>query len=93
MKKNRQKNQQAKQVSESLTPDTTRVDDYAKHLKKTRARFPSSVRYLVADGYYYRSKFWEAVRELNLDFVGKLRVDADLRYLYTGEQKNCTSEI
>ena len=49
--------------------------------------FPKSVRYLVADGYYYRSKFWETVRELNLDFIGKLRVDADLRYLYTGEQK------
>ena len=45
------------------------------------------MRYLVADGYYYRSKFWETVRELNLDFIGKLRVDADLRYLYTGEQK------
>ena len=27
------------------------------------------------------------MRELNLDFIGKLRVDADLRYLYTGEQK------
>jgi hypothetical protein len=85
--KNRHKTQQKKQVFESSTPDTTRVDDYAKHLKNTRDRFPSSVRYLVADGYYYRSKFWEAVRELNLDFVGKLRVDADLRYLYTGEQK------
>jgi len=34
----------------------------------------------VADGYYYRSKFWEAVRELNLNFIGKLRVDANLRY-------------
>jgi hypothetical protein len=27
------------------------------------------------------------VRELNLNFIGKLRVDANLRYLYTGEQK------
>ena len=26
------------------------------------------------------------MRELNLDFIGKLRVDANLRYLYTGEQ-------
>ena len=40
----------------------------------------------MADGYFYRSKFWEAVRELNLDFIGKLRADANLRYLYTGEQ-------
>ena len=73
--------------SPSSKPDITRVDDYAQHLKNTRYFFPSSVRYLVADGYYYRSKFWEAVRELNLDFIGKLRVDANLRYLYTGEQK------
>lgn len=72
--------------SQSSKPDITRVDDYAQHLKNTRYFFPSSVRYLVADGYYYRSQFWEAVRELNLDFIGKLRIDANLRYLYTGEQ-------
>ena len=41
----------------------------------------------MADGYYYRSKFWEAVRGLNLNFISKLRVDANLRYLYTGAQK------
>ena len=41
----------------------------------------------MADGYYYRSKFWDTVRELNLDFIGRSRVDANLRYLYTGEQK------
>jgi len=45
----------------------------------------------VADGYYYRSKFWEAVRELNLNFIGKLRIDANLRYLYTSEQKKLRS--
>lgn len=81
------KNQRKKQVYQSSNPDITRVDDYAKHLKDTRDFFPNSVRYLVADGYYYRSKFWDTVRELNLDFIGKLRVDANLRYLYTGEQK------
>ena len=59
----------------------------AQHLKKTRYFFPTSVRYLVADSYYYRSKLWDAVRELNLDFIAKLRVNANLRYLYTGEQK------
>jgi len=63
------------------------VDDYTKSLKTTRSFFPNCVRYLVADGYYYRFKFWKTVPELNLGFSGKLRVDADLRYLYTGEQK------
>lgn len=76
-----------KPASQSSEPDITRIDDYAQHLKNTRYFFPSSLRYLVADGYYYRSKFWEAVRELNLNFIGKLRVDPNLRYLYTGEQK------
>jgi hypothetical protein len=76
-----------KQDSQSSNPDITRVDDYAQHLKNTRYSFPSSVRYLVADDYYYRSQFWDAVRELNLNFIGKLRVDANLRYVYTGEQK------
>jgi len=76
-----------KPESQSSKPDIPRVDDYAQHLKNTRCFSPSSVRYLVADGYYYRSKFWDAVRELNLDFIGKLIVDANLRYLYTDEQK------
>jgi hypothetical protein len=75
-----------KQETQSSTPDITKVDDYAQHLKNTRYFFPTSVRYLVADGYYYRFKLWDAVRELNLDFI-KLRVDTNLRYLYTGEQK------
>jgi len=81
------KKSRKKPDSQSSKLDITRVDDYAQHLKNTRYFFPASVRYLVADGYYYRSKFWDAVRELNLDFIGKLRVDANLRYLYTGEQK------
>ncbi len=86
-KKRLTNNQRKKQVYETSNPDITRVYDYAKHLKHTRSFFPISVRYLVADSYYYRSKFWDTVRELNLDLIGKLRVDANLRYLYTGEQK------
>jgi Transposase DDE domain len=71
----------------SQKPELTRIDDYIQHLKNTRPFLPNSVRYLVADGYYYRFKFSQAVQELNLEFIGKLRTDANLRYLYTGEQK------
>jgi len=49
--------------------------------------------YLVADGYYYRSKFCDAVRALNLEFISKLRIDANLRYLYTGEQKKLAANV
>ena len=65
-------------------PEITRVDDYAKHLKNTRSLLPDSVRYLVADGYYCRAKFWDAVRESDLNLISKLRVDANLNYLYAG---------
>ena len=75
-----------KQVSESSMPEITRVDDYAKHLKNTRSLLPDSVRYLVADGYYCRAKFWDAVRESDLNLISKLRVDANLNYLYAGEK-------
>jgi len=64
----------------------TRVDDYAKHLKKTRSLLPESVRYLVADGYYYCAKFCDAVRDTDLNLISKLRVDANLNYIYTGEK-------
>jgi hypothetical protein len=49
--------------------EITRVDDYAKHLKNTRSLLPDSVRYLVADGYYCRAKFWDAVGESDLNLI------------------------
>jgi hypothetical protein len=63
-----------KQVSETSMPEITRVDDYAKHWKNTRSLLPDSVRYLVADGYYCRAKFWDAVRESDLNLISKLRL-------------------
>jgi len=75
-----------KRDSESSTPEITRVDDYAQHLIKTRSLLPDSVRYLVADGYYYRFKFCHAVRDADLNLISKLRVDANLNYIYTGER-------
>ena len=47
---------------------------------------PESVRYLVADGYYYPAKFWDAVRDSTLNMITKLRVDAHLNYIYTDER-------
>ena len=75
-----------KKASQSSTPEITRVDDYSQHLKKTRFLLPKSVRYLVADGYYCRAKFWDAVRDSDLNLISKLRSDANLNYLYTGER-------
>jgi len=75
-----------KRNTEISTLEITRVDDYAQHLIKTRSLLPDSVRYLVADGYYYRFKFCHAVRDADLNLISKLRIDANLNYIYTGEK-------
>ena len=48
---------------------------------------PKCIRYLVADGYYSKIKFIDGVTALGLEQIGKLRRDANLRWLYQGKQK------
>jgi len=78
------------QQTPALEPDSerTRVDDYLDHLRATRAALPASVRYLVADGFYSKLKWVKGVVALELEVIGKLRCDANLRYLYEGVQKS-----
>ena len=71
----------------ATTNETTRVDQYLSHLKQDRKSLPENVHYLVADGYYSKTKFIDGVISLGLEFIGKLRHDACLRWLYQGSQK------
>jgi hypothetical protein len=65
----------------------TRMDAYLDHVHAVRSRFPTAIRYLVGDGEFAKYKFVEGVVGCDLDFIGKLRCDANLRYLYDGPQK------
>ena len=67
--------------------EITRVDFYAHHLRRDAVYLPAGVKHLVVDGYYAKSKFVKAVDEVNLETIGKLRHDANLRYLYDGPPK------
>ena len=69
--------------------DESRVDAYLDHLKQDRHALPPQIRYLVADGYYSKKKYLDGVAALDLYQIGKLRHDANLRWLYQGEQKPC----
>jgi Transposase DDE domain len=69
-------------------PPLTRIDHYLNHLKHTHRFLPASVKYWAVDGFYSKKKFVDGVVELDLHVVSKLRNDADMRYLYTGEQKS-----
>jgi hypothetical protein len=68
-------------------PDLTRMDYYLHHLEITQPQLPSQVRYLTVDGAYAKEPFVTGVRALKLDVISKLRRDANLRYVFEGEQK------
>jgi hypothetical protein len=69
--------------SESL--EITRINYYLAQLEATRPYLPTSLRYVVTDGFYSKIKWVDGVRKLQLEAIGKLRRDANLRYLYQGE--------
>ena len=77
-----------RQTSEKSIDDAgTRVDEYLRHFTEDCKRLPNDIGYLVTDGYYSKQKFVNGVLAAGYHQIGKLRTDANLRYLYTGEQK------
>lgn len=75
------------QTPDTLTEEQTRTDWYVEHFIQDAPCLPSSVRYLAADGYYAKSKFADGITGAGYHLISKLRCDANLRWLYTGNQK------
>jgi hypothetical protein len=73
--------------AQSSLPEGSRMDQYLYHLDGVRPHLPPSVRYLAVDGAFAKAGFVAGVVSLKLQVVSKLRCDANLRYLYAGEQK------
>jgi len=64
----------------------TRVEQYAQHVTDVAANLHElNIQYLAADAYYSKIKFVSKVLETGLHLVGKLRIDADLKWLYEGK--------
>ena len=76
-----------RQTPATTKDDESRVDCYLDHLRQDRHALPPPIRYLVADGYYSKRKYIDGVAALDWHQIGKLRHDANLRWLYQGEQK------
>lgn len=62
----------------------TRPELYAEQVKACYPHLPKGLKHLLVDGYYSKKSFIDPVCDLGLDIVGKLRCDANLRYLYRG---------
>jgi hypothetical protein len=68
--------------------EKTRVDWYLDQFKACVGLLPKAVKYLVVDGFYSKVKFVNGVVASKYHVISKLRVDANLRYLYEGPQKS-----
>jgi DDE superfamily endonuclease len=86
-KKKRKSKSKSKVKAKTEPVISERVKGYLEQLKTARAHLPAAVRYLTADSFYSKKSVVDGVVALDLHLVSKLRVDADLRYCYTGEQK------
>lgn len=64
----------------------TRMDFYLRHFQQSRPLLPASVKYLLVDGCYAKEKFVSGVRATGYEVISRLRSDANLRFLYRGEQ-------
>jgi hypothetical protein len=73
--------------AQSSLPEFSRLDQYLYHLDAVRPYLPPEVKYLAVDGYYAKTGFVSGVVDLKLHVISKLRCDANLQFLYTGEQK------
>ena len=73
--------------AQSDLPEGTRMDQYLYHLDCARPYLPPAVQYLAVDGAYAKEGFVSGAVELKLHVISKLRCDANLRFLYRGDQK------
>jgi hypothetical protein len=66
---------------------SARMQGYIVQLETARPHLPQNLTHLAADSFYGKKSFVDAVIAADLHLVSKLRIDADLRYCYTGAQK------
>ena len=74
-------------LGDEMTPPKSRVDFYLGHLAYCTAFFPAEIRHVVADGFYSKYKWVSGVVQLGFHSIGRLRSDANLKFLYDGPQK------
>lgn len=67
--------------------DATRVDFYLSCISAVRDRILKFTKYMTVDGYFTKQKFINGLLLLGLNVIGKLRVDAHLKMIYTGPRR------
>jgi len=66
--------------------ELTRIDFYLECVGRARMLISKYTTTLVCDGYFTKKKFVDGIIEMGFTFIGKLRIDANLKMLYSGPQ-------
>lgn len=74
----------AKPTGDSTAAPGNRMEFYLGHLADCMMYFPAWIQYIVADGFYSKYKWVTGVVQLGFHAIGKLRCDANLKFLYDG---------
>lgn len=72
---------------ETAQQTLTRIDHALQQLRDSQPHWPASLRYWAVDGWYAKKTFIDGVLDCGQHVISKLRIDANLRYLYEGPQK------
>lgn len=67
--------------------DETLIDQYLQQLREVRPFLLPCERYVTVDGSFGKKKYLDGVCALDLHVIGKLRCDANMRFLYTGPKR------
>lgn len=74
-----------RQTKAGLSQEENRVDYYLQQLESVKDYLQGKVEYFVGDGFYAKNKVVDKVLELGFHFISKLRSDANMKYVYQGE--------
>jgi len=72
--------------TEGTADSYTRINFYIEQLLDCQSQL-SKVKYIVGDGYYAKSKMFNAVVQMNKHLITKLRPDSDMKYKLKPEEK------
>src|SRR4029450_13807020 len=81
--------EQTPPADKTTDTEATRIDvSLAQLTRVVSAHRLRHLRYVITDGYYSKQTFIAGVRALGLEKIGKLAIDANLRYLYQGAKRS-----
>lgn len=71
----------------SALDEQTMIDEYIAHITRVHPYLRASETILVVDGYFAKQKVFDALNELEMSQITRLRKDADMRYFYEGPKR------